>query len=50
VILLVSLMPGEAPAFNARSLVFPLALVFLPTLFASYYASYQDVFGVTEAA
>ena len=45
VILLVSLMPGEAPAFNARSLVFPLALVFLPTLFASYYASYQDVFG-----
>ena len=45
VILLVSLMPGEAPALNARSLVFPLALVILPTLFASYYASYQDVFG-----
>ena len=50
VILLVSLMPGEAPAFNARSLVFPLALVFLPTLFASYYASYQDVFGATGDA
>jgi hypothetical protein len=50
VILLVSLMPGEVPAFNARSLVFPLALVFLPTLFASYYASYQDVFGATGDA
>jgi hypothetical protein len=49
-LLLVSLMPGEVPAFNARSLVFPLALVFLPTLFASYYASYQDVFGATGDA
>ena len=45
VILLVTLLPGEAPAFNPRSLVFPMALVILPTLFASYYASYQDVFG-----
>jgi hypothetical protein len=50
VVLLVALMPGEAPAFNARALVFPLALVILPTLFASYYASYQDVFGATEDA
>jgi hypothetical protein len=38
-------MPGETPAFNARALVLPMALVILPTLFASYYASYQDVFG-----
>ena len=45
VVLLAALMPGEAPAFNPRSLVFPMALVILPTLFASYYASYQDVFG-----
>lgn len=45
VVLLVSLMPGEAPALDPRSLVFPMALVILPTLFASYYASYQDVFG-----
>jgi hypothetical protein len=45
VILLVTLLPGEAPVFNARSLVLPMALVILPTLFASYYASYQDVFG-----
>lgn len=50
VVLLVALMPGEAPAFNARALVFPLALVILPTLFASYYASYQDVFGATGDA
>jgi hypothetical protein len=29
----------------AMSLVFPLLLVLLPTLFASFYASYRDVFG-----
>jgi hypothetical protein len=28
------------------SLVFPLLIVLLPTLFASFYASYRDVFGV----
>jgi hypothetical protein len=27
------------------SLVFPLLIVLLPTLFASFYASYRDVFG-----
>ena len=50
VILLATLMPGESPALNPRALVFPLALVVLPTLFASYYASYQDVFGAAEDA
>lgn len=45
VVLLFALMPGEAPALNPRSLLFPMAFVILPTLFASYYASYQDVFG-----
>ena len=30
----------------AMSLVFPVLLVLLPTLFASFYASYRDVFGV----
>jgi hypothetical protein len=45
VILHVTQLPGEAPAFNPRTLVLPMALVILPTLFASYYASYQDVFG-----
>jgi hypothetical protein len=34
---------GMRPA--VISLVFPLVLVLLPTLFASFYASYQDVFG-----
>lgn len=29
----------------AMSLVFPLLIVLLPTLFASFYASYKDVFG-----
>ena len=38
----------EAPAASARSLVFPMALLVLPTLFASYYASYRDVFGAAE--
>jgi hypothetical protein len=28
----------------AMSLVFPLLIVLLPTLFASFYASYRDVF------
>jgi hypothetical protein len=27
-----------------------MALIILPTLFASYYASYQDVFGATGEA
>lgn len=47
VVLLAALMPGETPAFNPRALVFPMALVILPTLFASYYASYRDVFGAS---
>jgi hypothetical protein len=35
--------------FPAASLVFPLLLVVLPTLFASFYASYRDVFGYDAA-
>ncbi|MGH8706497.1 MAG: BPSS1780 family membrane protein, partial [Burkholderiales bacterium] len=49
-VLLAAAMPGESAAFNPRALVFPLALILLPTLFASYYASYQDVFGATIEA
>jgi hypothetical protein len=30
------------------SLAFPLLLVMLPTLFASFYVSYRDVFGVEK--
>jgi hypothetical protein len=32
----------------ARALLLPLLIVFLPTLFGSYYASYRDVFGPAE--
>ncbi len=35
--------------FPAASLVFPLVLIVLPTLFASFYASYRDVFGYDAA-
>jgi uncharacterized membrane protein YhdT len=49
VTLLAAFLAGDAPAASARSLVFPMALVVLPILFASYYASYQDVFGTAES-
>jgi len=32
----------------AMSLVFPILLMLLPTLFASFYASYRDIFGVEQ--
>lgn len=34
----------------AMTLVFPLLLILLPTLFASFYASYRDVFGAGDEA
>ena len=34
----------------AMSLVFPILIVLLPTLFASFYASYRDVFGLEKDA
>ena len=49
-VLLATLGPAGAPAAAARSLVFPLALVVMPALFASYYASYRDVFGAAPEA
>jgi hypothetical protein len=30
------------------ALVFPLLIILLPTLFASFYASYRDVFGAEQ--
>ena len=36
-------------SFPAATLVFPLLIVLLPTLFASFYASYRDVFGYDAA-
>ena len=47
VIALSSLLP-EGAAAGPRSLVLPLALALLPALFASYYASYRDVFEARE--
>ena len=38
-----------AAAPPAAALIFPLAIVMLPTLFASFYASYRDVFGYDAA-
>ncbi|MGH8687775.1 MAG: BPSS1780 family membrane protein [Burkholderiales bacterium] len=40
--------PAGASAAAERSLVFPLALVVMPTLFASYFASYRDVFAAPQ--
>jgi hypothetical protein len=47
--LLAAFLPGRVSAVGAQALIFPLALVVLPILFASYYASYRDVFGISEA-
>ena len=38
-----------AAAPPAAVIIFPLAILLLPTLFASFYASYRDVFGYDAA-
>jgi hypothetical protein len=43
------LASGGALRLAPMALVLPLALVMLPTLFASFYASYRDVFGAAPA-
>lgn len=40
---------GADPGVAVASLVLPLLLLMLPTLFASFYVSYRDVFGVDRA-
>jgi len=47
VLLLVS---GGKLKFGVMALVFPLLIILLPTLFASFYASYKDVFGAEDKA
>jgi hypothetical protein len=42
------LASGGALSVPVMSLVFPLLILLLPTLFASFYASYRDVFGVQK--
>jgi hypothetical protein len=39
---------GGALKLSVMALVFPLLLVLLPTLFASFYASYREVFGADD--
>jgi hypothetical protein len=46
---LVALLPGHVSAAAVQSLILPAALLVLPTLLASYHASYRDVFGIAEA-
>lgn len=45
VLLALMAVSGGSVRMSAVSLVFPLLLALLPTLFASFYASYRDVFG-----
>jgi hypothetical protein len=45
VLLIARSVAGGLPAM---SLIFPLLAVLLPTLFASFYVSYRDVFGSAE--
>lgn len=42
---IVLLASGGAVRLTAVGMLFPLVIVMLPTLFASFYASYRDVFG-----
>jgi hypothetical protein len=49
VLLLLLFVSGGALRVQPMALVLPLLLVMLPTLFASFYASYRDVFAAQEA-
>lgn len=44
------LATGGALRFSAMSLALPLLIVLLPTLFASFYLSYRDIFGAPATA
>lgn len=46
---LVTLASGGQQKLQAGSLMIPLLLAMLPTLFASFYASYRDVFGAPQS-
>lgn len=48
VLLLISLFSTDAMRLSPLALVFPLLLILLPTLLASFYASYRDVFEAKE--
>jgi hypothetical protein len=48
-LLVLVLLSGGTLRLQPMALVLPLALIMLPTLFASFFASYRDVFGVAPA-
>ncbi len=50
VLMLLLFVSGGALRVQPMALVLPLVLIMLPTLLASFYASYRDVFAVQEAA
>ncbi len=61
ILLLAGLAPGlllvvlllifpDAAAFISAALTVPMVLIIAPTVFASFYASYRDIFGVSEIA
>ena len=43
---LLLLVSGGSLRVPVMSLVFPLLILLLPTLFASFYVSYRDIFGM----
>jgi hypothetical protein len=49
VLLAMMALSGGGVRMSAMSLVFPLLLALLPTLFASFYVSYRDVFAERDA-
>lgn len=49
IFLSLALLIAKGEPTSAASFLFPLLLVLLPVLFASFYASYRDIFGNTEA-
>jgi hypothetical protein len=46
---IVALATPDASSFSPAALAFPLGILLLPTVFASFYASYRDVFGYDAA-
>ena len=45
--ILLLIMPGAANLITAI-VTLPMMLVVAPTVFASFYASYRDIFGISE--
>jgi hypothetical protein len=44
---LLLLLPG-APGLVMAVVMVPMALIIAPVIFASFYASYRDIFGISE--